>query len=144
MRKRHPSLFDPEEVRKWVEEAKKFKQEVDELGDQLRVLEEELRGLFMKHRGADSDEEKARIKADLDKTREELDAVELEIASKRLEFSESSFKLALDRLVEARVEYRETLRRIEWRRMILDGRGRGRRRFHPPGGPPGPGEPDGP
>jgi len=125
--RRHPRLADVEEAEKWLEEARKLHDEINELANRLEPVQKEVRELFYQISQADSDEERDRIRAELKTALDKQDELEIEMAEKRRDFSEKNFKIALERMIQARVEYEETKRRINWRKRVID------RRFPGPG-----------
>ncbi len=120
--RKHPRLDDLEEGKKWLQEAKKFHDEIDALAQELEPVRREVRELFSQVGEADTDEERTRIRAELKTALDKQDDLEIEIAEKRREFSEKNFKIALERMIQARVEYEETKRRIHWRKRVIERR----------------------
>lgn len=132
------------EGEKFLEEVKKYKDEINALETQLDPIRKEVRSLFQQIQKAASDQEREQIKSKLDAVTSKEDDLDLAIAKKKKEFSEMNFKLALERMIEAEVEYRETERRIRLRhdfmgRHMPGDRGprkRDREREEEPKGPP--------
>jgi hypothetical protein len=131
------------EGKKWLDDVKKYRDEIIALEDELKPVREEVRNLFRQHQKAATEDEKKAIEAKLDEAMSKEDELDLAIAKKKKEFSEKNFKLALERVIEAEVEYRDTERKI-WIRREFIGRhfpeGEGLRKH----GPKEKGEPEGP
>ncbi len=120
MLKKHPHLRNFAEGKKWLKDAREFKNEIDMLAQELEPVRKKVRSLCLKTEKAASDEEKEQIRAELKIALKKQDDLELEMAEKRREFSEKNFKIALERMIQAEVEYRETIRKIEWRNRVIE------------------------
>ena len=110
---KHRSRIDEfAEGKQWLESVKKYRDEINILESELDPVRKDVRSLFQQHQKATTSEEKDQIEAKIDALMSKEDELELTIARKKKEFSEMNFKLALERMIEAEVEFRETERRI--------------------------------
>ena len=127
-----PKLDELAEGRKWLDDVKKYREEITALENELGPVREEVRNLFRQHQNATTEEGKKELETKIELARSKEDELDLAIAKKKKEFAEKNYKLALERMIEAEVELRDTERKIWIKQEFMgkhfpEGRGRWKR-----------------
>ena len=99
-----------EELRRAREEIAGLRKKLDENGRQVRALMDKAKGL--------TEAERRELRPEFERLLNERAELELTIAKRQVEIAQKGFEIAIERLIQAKVELRETeikhLRRRRW------------------------------
>lgn len=109
----------------WIESVKKYKDEISALESELEPVRKEVRNLVGQLQRETDEVRKSEIKNKLEIASGKENEIDIKIAEKKKEFAGKNFQLALERMIEAEVEFREKEREVwlrqEFIRQIIKG-----------------------
>ena len=118
--------------REYAEELRRVRTEVGELQRKLDENGQELRSLWDKAEDATAEERQA-MRPELERLANERGAIELKIAERQAAVAQKGFEVALERLVQAKVQLHETQIKVERLKQWLKGEWGKRLRERRPG-----------
>jgi hypothetical protein len=119
--------------RAYADELRQARTEIAELQRKLDANAEQLRTLWEQARLAETPEQREAMRPEFQRLVTERGQLEIKIAERQMDLAQKGFEIALERLVEAKVQLNETRIKVERRQQLFEGEWGRRLRERGPG-----------